>query len=144
MMFLFSASNLFAAELPDTKQEFLAPDQAFKMSVSSLGNKQVQITWDISSGYYLYMGMFEFSTDVETTNIINAEMPDGLKKKDEFFGDVDVYYQSTYAKLTFDNISENTNLVIKYQGCADAGLCYPPIKKTKPIRKSNGYIGVIS
>ena len=130
MMFLFSASNLFAAELPDTKQEFLPPDQAFKMSVSSLGNKQVQITWDISSGYYLYMGMFEFSTDVETTNIINAEMPDGLKKKDEFFGDVDVYYQSTYAKLTFDNISENTNLIIKYQGCADAGLCYPPIKKT--------------
>ena len=130
MMFLFSASNLFAAELPDTKQEFLAPDQAFKMSVSSLGNKQVQITWNISSGYYLYMGMFEFSTDVETTNIINAEMPDGLKKKDEFFGDVDVYYQSTYAKLTFDNISENTNLIIKYQGCADAGLCYPPIKKT--------------
>ena len=130
MMFLFSASNLFAAELPDTKQEFLAPDQAFKMSVSSLGNRQVQITWDISSGYYLYMGMFEFSTDVETTNIINAEMPDGLKKKDEFFGDVDVYYQSTYAKLTFDNISENTNLIIKYQGCADAGLCYPPIKKT--------------
>ena len=130
MMFLLSASNLFAAELPDTKQEFLAPDQAFKMSVSSLGNKQVQITWNISSGYYLYMGMFEFSTDVETTNIINAEMPDGLKKKDEFFGDVDVYYQSTYAKLTFDNISENTNLIIKYQGCADAGLCYPPIKKT--------------
>ena len=92
MMFLFSASNLFAAELPDTKQEFLAPDQAFKMSVSSLGNKQVQITWDISSGYYLYMGMFEFeSLDTnkisknfyDDCNYLNCEVPTNEPKATE-------------------------------------------------------------
>lgn len=134
IIFIFSTS-VFGIDLPDGQPEFLHPDKAFKMSVTNIGEKKILIDWQIEKGYYLYMGMFEFSTDRENVKIINAQMPDGTKKVDEFFGNVDVYYNSTRAELTFDDINKNTNLIIKYQGCADAGLCYPPIKKVISLDK---------
>ncbi len=134
IIFIFS-TPVFGIDLPDDQSEFLAPDKAFKMSVTNIGEKKILIDWQIEKGYYLYMGMFEFSTDRENVKIINAQMPDGTKKVDEFFGNVDVYYNSTRAELTFDDINKNTNLIIKYQGCADAGLCYPPIKKVISLDK---------
>ena len=73
--------------------------------------------------------MFEFSVDNSDMRIIKVNMPEGKKKKDEFFGDVDVYYNSAKANIYFDKITSKTNLILKYQGCADAGLCYPPITK---------------
>ena len=132
---LIFSTSVLAIDYPGKQQEFISPDEAFKMSISKLGDKEIQISWDIEEGYYLYMGMFEFSTDQDNANILSIEMPDGLKKKDEFFGDVDVYYQSTYAKLVFDNINDNTDLIVTYQGCADAGLCYPPIKKNISLKE---------
>ena len=134
IIFIFSTS-VFGIDLPDGQPEFLHPDKAFKMSVTNIGEKKIMIDWRIEKGYYLYMGMFEFSTDRENVKITNAQMPDGTKKVDEFFGNVDVYYNSTRAELTFDDINKNTNLIIKYQGCADAGLCYPPIKKVISLDK---------
>jgi thiol:disulfide interchange protein DsbD len=128
ILFIFSTSAL-ALDLPEKRQEFISPDEAFKMSVTDINDNQMVINWEIEEGYYLYMGMFEFSTDQEEVQIIEATMPDGTRKVDEFFGDVDVFYHNTSVKLVFDKIVDGTNLIVKYQGCADAGLCYPPIKK---------------
>lgn len=128
IIFVFSTSAL-GLDLPDKRQEFISPDEAFVMSVSEINNNQMLINWKIEKGYYLYMGMFEFSTDQDEVKIIEATMPDGTRKVDEFFGDVDVFYNKTNVKLVFNKIIEGTNLIVKYQGCADAGLCYPPIKK---------------
>ena len=141
IIFIFS-TPVFGIDLPDDQSEFLAPDKAFKMSVTNIGEKKILIDWQIEKGYYLYMGMFEFSTDQENVKITKAQMPDGTKKVDEFFGNVDVYYNSTSAELTFDNINKNTNLTIKYQGCADAGLCYPPIKKVISLDKYSSEEGL--
>ena len=141
IIFIFSTS-VFGIDLPDDKPEFLPPDKAFKMSVTNIGEKKILIDWQIEEGYYLYMGMFEFSTDQENVKITKAQMPDGTKKVDEFFGNVDVYYNSTSAELTFDKINKNTNLIIIYQGCADAGLCYPPIKKIISLDKYSSEEGL--
>ena len=141
IIFIFSTS-VFGTGLPDDQPEFLAPDKAFKMSVTSIGEKRISIDWQIEKGYYLYMGMFEFSTDRDDVKITKAQMPDGTKKIDEFFGDVDVYYNSTTAELTFDNINEDANLIIKYQGCADAGLCYPPIRKIVALKEYSSEDGL--
>ena len=141
IIFIFS-TPVFGIDLPDDQSEFLAPDKAFRMSVTNIGEKKILIDWQIEKGYYLYMGMFEFSTDQENVKITKAQMPDGTKKVDEFFGNVDVYYNSTSAELTFDNINKNTNLTIKYQGCADAGLCYPPIKKVISLDKYSSEEGL--
>ena len=141
IIFIFSTS-VFGIDLPEDKPEFLPPDKAFKMSVTNIGEKKILIDWQIEKGYYLYMGMFEFSTDQENVKITKAQMPDGTKKVDEFFGNVDVYYNSTSAELTFDKINKNTNLIVKYQGCADAGLCYPPIKKIISLDKYSSEEGL--
>lgn len=134
IIFVFSTSAL-GLDLPDKRQEFISPDEAFVMSVSEINNNQMLINWEIEKGYYLYMGMFEFSTDQDEVKIIEATMPDGTRKVDEFFGDVDVFYNKTNVKLVFNKIIEGTNLIVKYQGCADAGLCYPPIKKVISLDK---------
>ena len=139
---LIFSTSVFGIDLPDDQPEFLAPDKAFKMSVTNIGEKKILLDWQIEKGYYLYMGMFEFSTDQENVKITKALMPDGTKKVDEFFGNVDVYYNSTSAELTFDNINKNTNLIVKYQGCADAGLCYPPIKKVISLNKYSSVEGL--
>ena len=141
IIFIFSTS-VFGIDLPEDKPEFLPPDKAFKMSVTNIGEKKILIDWQIEKGYYLYMGMFEFSTDQENVKITKALMPDGTKKVDEFFGNVDVYYNSTSAELTFDKINKNTNLIVMYQGCADAGLCYPPIKKIISLDKYSSEEGL--
>ena len=141
IIFIFSTS-VFGIDLPEDKPEFLPPDKAFKMSVTNIGEKKILIDWQIEKGYYLYMGMFEFSTDQENVKITKAQMPDGTKKVDEFFGNVDVYYNSTSAELTFDKINKNTNLIVTYQGCADAGLCYPPIKKIISLDKYSSEEGL--
>ena len=141
IIFVFSTSAL-GLDLPDKRQEFISPDEAFVMSVSEINNNQMLINWKIEKGYYLYMGMFEFSTDQDEVKIIEATMPDGIRKVDEFFGDVDVFYNKTNVKLVFNKIIEGTNLIVKYQGCADAGLCYPPIKKVISLDKYSSKEGV--
>ena len=141
IIFVFSTSAL-GLDLPDKRQEFISPDEAFVMSVSEINNNQMLINWEIEKGYYLYMGMFEFSTDQDEVKIIEATMPDGIRKVDEFFGDVDVFYNKTNVKLVFNKIIEGTNLIVKYQGCADAGLCYPPIKKVISLDKYSSKEGV--
>jgi len=126
---LLLTSSLAAADIIKNQVEFLSPEKAFQPSVKLIENNHLEVSWDIEEGYYLYLGMFEFSVDSLDMKIIKVDMPEGKKKKDEFFGDVDVYYNFTKANIYFDKITSKTNLILKYQGCADAGLCYPPITK---------------
>jgi len=139
ILILFSAllvNTVLASDLPKTQSEFLSPDEAFVVSYELINEKQVNINWNIHPGYYLYMGMFEFESLDQQNKIKKVEMPDGKKKTDEFFGEVDIYYNSTEADVYLENnVNDYIDLKIKYQGCADAGLCYPPVFKTITVKK---------
>ena len=135
---LLLTSSFAASDIIQNQVEFLSPEKAFQPSIKLIENNHLEVSWDIEKGYYLYLGMFEFSVDSSDTKIIRVDMPEGKKKKDEFFGDVDVYYNSTKANIYFDKITSKTNLILKYQGCADAGLCYPPITKKFPLEQYAG------
>ena len=127
--------NYAKSELPINQAEFLSPDEAFKIDYNIVDQNHVKINWIIHPGYYLYMGMFEFKS-LDENKISKIEMPEGKKKQDEFFGDVDVYYYSAEADVYFfDDIKNSIELKVKYQGCADAGLCYPPVFKTITLKK---------
>ena len=127
--------NHARSELPVNQAEFLSPDEAFKIVYEIVDQNHAKINWVIHPGYYLYMGMFEFES-LNTNKISKVEMPEGKKKHDEFFGDVDVYYYSAEADVYFvDEIKDSIELKVKYQGCADAGLCYPPVFKTIIVKK---------
>ena len=128
--------NYAKSELPVNQAEFLSPDEAFKIDYNIVDKNHVKINWIIHPGYYLYMGMFEFKS-LDANKILKVEMPEGKKKQDEFFGDVDVYYYSAEADVYFiDDIQDSIELKVKYQGCADAGLCYPPVFKTITLKKN--------
>ena len=139
ILILFSTllvNTVLASDLPKTQSEFLSPDEAFVISYELINEKQVNINWNIHPGYYLYMGMFEFESLDLQNKIKKVEMPDGKKKTDEFFGEVDIYYNSTEADVYLENsVNDYIDLKIKYQGCADAGLCYPPVFKTITVKK---------
>ena len=83
--------NNAKSELPINQAESLSPDEAFKIDYNIVGQNHVKINWIIHPGYYLYMGMFEFKS-LSVNKISKVEMPEGKKKQDEFFWDVDVYY----------------------------------------------------
>ncbi len=114
--------------------EFLPPDEAFRFSANAAGGESVALTWEIEEGYYLYRHRVAAKTDTPGLVLGAVALPDGKKKTDEFFGDVEVYYQRLDARVPIQQAAgREVELKITYQGCADAGLCYPPITKTVAI-----------
>ncbi len=113
-------------------QDFLPPDEAFRFSASALGGDAAALHWGVADGYYLYRHRLAVKTESPGVTLGTVQVPDGKKKTDEFFGDVEVYYQQLDAVVPVQRDAGIVNLELKvtYQGCADAGLCYPPITKT--------------
>ena len=112
--------------------EFLDPDAAFMLDMR-LRDSAVEAHWTIAETYYLYRNKFSFEVIDGAGNVIGAaQMSPGKPKYDEYFGDVEVYYRDATARIPVLSRPDGDALKLRvsYQGCADAGLCYPPIKKT--------------
>jgi thiol:disulfide interchange protein DsbD len=105
-----------------TRNEFLPVDQAYRPSVE-FRDGGLAVHWDIADGYYLYRHQFAFMTDDGRT--LAATLEPGKPKEDEYFGHVEVYYQTADAVIEQPPAQPFT-LAVTSQGCADAGLCYPP------------------
>ena len=128
------------------QNQFLSPDDAFRINLNYIDDRNIQIIWDIEKDYYLYVGMFDFKLDGNTNKIREISLPVGQKKVDEFFGEVDIYKTKVVIDLSFENPLNLTKLIVKYQGCAEAGLCYPPIKKIFELKshdsRVDGFVSV--
>jgi thiol:disulfide interchange protein DsbD len=118
----------------NTEDELLPPDQAFQLDVQVSNANTLTASWNIAEGYYLYRHKFGF--DIEPTagvTLAPEQMPEGEHKTDEFFGDIQVYHQEALATIPVQrtgNAATPIALTVKYQGCAERGVCYPPISKT--------------
>lgn len=112
--------------------EFLPPDEAFQFSAEAHGGDAVALRWVIADGYYLYRHRMAAKTDDPGVTVGALSLPAGKKKTDEFFGEVEVYYQQAEVLVPVIRAPGAGPFALKvtYQGCADAGLCYPPITKT--------------
>ena len=108
---------------------FLQVDKAFKMS-SLTSEQDVIVRWQIAPEYYLYKHqlLFTVKTDTDDARTIVVSLPNGKHKHDEYFGDVEAYYGELEVNVPVS--SGNFEINVQYQGCADAGLCYPPQKRT--------------
>jgi thiol:disulfide interchange protein len=112
-----------------TAPAFLDVDQAFSFYISLDGSENISVHWTIAPGYYLYADKFSFkiTEPEEISGTLIAVMPAGTPHEDEFFGRTSVYYQQTRSSLKLPEDSPNRFLLeIGFQGCAEAGLCYPP------------------
>lgn len=105
-----------------TRNEFLPVDQAYRPEVAFQSGK-LAVHWEIADGYYLYRHQFAFKTG--DGQPLTATLTEGKAKEDEYFGHVEVYYHS--ADAVIDPLpAQAFTLAVTSQGCADAGLCYPP------------------
>jgi thiol:disulfide interchange protein DsbD len=108
----------------------LAIAEAFPFFVSINSPEALQVSWQIADGHYLYRQQFDFALKLNNeaqATAVAFTLPDGLKKNDEFFGDIEAYYEGVTATLNLNTTQlDSAVLVIQYQGCADWGFCYPP------------------
>ena len=117
------------------EDQFLPVDQAFVFTAVADGADRVLLDWQVAPGYYLYRHRTSAKTATPGFALGEIAMPDGKKKTDEFFGDVEVYYGilSATVPVTRPEGASSFEIQVSYQGCADAGLCYPPVTKTVAI-----------
>lgn len=106
----------------------LPPERAFRLSARALDDRTIEARYTIADGYYLYRDKLRFALEGEASPVVVAELPPGKMKKDDFFGDVETYRGSLVVRLPLQAAAPGQSLVLSVaaQGCADAGVCYPP------------------
>ena len=118
---------MLAAGGAGAQVKLLEPERAFAFSVQALDDRTVEARFAIADGYYLYREKLKFS--VEPATLAGAPaLPAGKMKHDEFFGNVETYRDRLAVKLPLDAARPGQRVTVKAesQGCADAGVCYPP------------------
>ena len=118
------------------QDEFLPVDQAFIADYRVTEGKLV-MHWDVADGYYLYEERFKFRSDDDIA-IAPSYTPGKMKYDDLFERETMVHYHGVTASIDLSNHPAPFTLKLEYQGCADAGLCYPPQKKTLAIDPAAG------
>ncbi|WP_297823652.1 protein-disulfide reductase DsbD [uncultured Paraglaciecola sp.] len=114
------------ADLFSDEPEFLQVDESFQFDFAQQGNRVI-LSWQIADGYYLYKK--QFKTVVKQAEIGLPVFPVAEQVEDEFFGLSDVFRGQLDVTYPIVSSVQDGIVKIRYQGCADAGLCYPPTTK---------------
>ena len=120
--------------------EFLHPDIAFQVDASAPEPALAVVRWRIEPGYYLYAKRMEVHLPEGSspgTTIAGVELPPGEIQEDQYFGRVEVHRFDASASVRLAHAGsppKDIVLDVVYQGCADEGLCYPPIHKALSVR----------
>lgn len=111
--------------------DFLEPEQAFKLAVRVLDEQSAEVSFVIAPGYYMYRDQFKFELQ-GAGQLGVVSIPDGKKKYDETFQkEVEVYRDGLKVRVAVEQGAPSVELRVTGQGCADKGLCYPPM--TRPV-----------
>lgn len=115
-----------AQGLPAEGPKLLPPEQAFRLSARALDPSTLEARFDIADGYYLYRDKMRFT--IEPVAAGPTELPPGKRKHDDFFGDVETYRDALVVRIPLAKPAPGQTLTLHAdsQGCADAGVCYPP------------------
>jgi thiol:disulfide interchange protein len=125
----FSTVASASSQLQTSAPVFLPVQQAFK-ATAKIENQHLSLNWTIADGYYLYRKGFKINSSDNSTQLGVPNFADGMLKWDEYFeADVIVYYAQTRFEVPFTSDKPQFQLQLESQGCADAGLCYPPRKQ---------------
>ena len=118
-----------------TEADLLPVEQAYPLSAQADSAGEIRISWKIAEGYYLYKHRFAVSAVDPSVSLGDLLLPPGTKHRDEFFGDVETYRQQVTATVDVQNPKRlaSVALKVKYQGCADIGVCYPPQAKVLEV-----------
>ena len=134
LLLSFASLTAPSASAAITQDDLLPVDEAFVLTATAPARDRIEVRWKITDGYYLY----RHRTGVEADAGFAArplQLPKGKAYRDEFFGDVETYRGELLATLPGrpGATTDSVTLKIKYQGCADAGICYPPQTRTLKV-----------
>ncbi|UVJ42497.1 protein-disulfide reductase DsbD [Pseudomonas sp. LS1212] len=119
-LLLLMSSLAQAFEDPFARPDFLPVDKAFQFTSQQLDSGQTRLHWRIADGYYLYQQRLKFDG---LPAELHPPLPAGEPHSDEFFGQGEVYRGQLELLIP---AGASGSVRVGWQGCADAGLCYPP------------------
>ena len=135
---LVAAPALAQLNLGASSGQLLEPEKAFQFSAHAVAPDAVQVNFKIADGYYMYRDKFHFALEGPAdAKLGKPEFPAGIRKKDEFFGEIETYRKAVSIHIPVERPSpEATTLRLKVtsQGCADLGVCYTPMDSEASIR----------
>ena len=119
--------------------EFLPVDQAFEIQPLEWKDGRVEVSWRIAKGYYLYRDRLKFTPLAPSSLKLDApKLPPSEAHEDEHFGTMQIYRDKLVVALPMSNAAKGpVGLSVVYQGCADAGLCYPPQTRSLEAGRRN-------
>jgi thiol:disulfide interchange protein DsbD len=131
LLFFFAAAAVPAAGIDD----LLEPEKAFRMSARALDARTVEVSFAIAEGYYMYRERFRFAVEPGSKGRLGvAQFPPGIRKTDEFFGEVETYRKQVAIRLPVEHAEGELHLNVTSQGCADVGVCYVPMDSKATVR----------
>ena len=130
LVFPLIATAGFFDQRGGQQDAFLSANEAFQVDALALDASTIQARWTIAPGYYLYRHRLGIDVIEPATTSVQWQAPPGQDYEDEHFGAVEIYHDTLDVPIEVNaNISAIT-LEFRYQGCAEAGLCYPPQTRT--------------
>lgn len=133
LWFFILVTLVFGIAKGTLAQNFLAPEKAFSMQARMVDGQTLAVRYDIARKYYMYQERFEFELRNAPFDIPNITLPPGEVKYDPTFEkDMALYYGSVEFGVTLPSWPAEIEpapftLIVVSQGCAEAGLCYPPM-----------------
>lgn len=120
-----------------SEPDLLDAEQAFRFSATLKGNKTIEISYQIAPGYYMYRDKFQFLTDSTQVKLGAAKIPKGRVKHDPVFGRVETYRNRLRIQIPVESrVPLAFSLTVVSQGCADLGVCYPPLQSRVTLGQS--------
>jgi thiol:disulfide interchange protein DsbD len=116
--------------------DFLPVDEAFRPTLSPLDGNTLEVSIAITPGYYLYKDKISVATDSASVQLGKLDLPQGEMKSDRYFGDMEVYHDDVIARLPLARATPEMMALrvdLSYQGCADGGICYPPVTRSLTV-----------
>ena len=138
----FGAPGKAGFSATDSAPDFLPVEEAYRLEIEVREQQGLRLYWQIADTYYLYQHRFAFSLrDAAGQEVaLDVQLPTALQRSDEYFGEVQVYYQQADVQLRAQQPLRRGTLSVGSQGCADAGLCYPPRQQLFSVDFDSGTV----
>ncbi|EPF2245375.1 protein-disulfide reductase DsbD [Citrobacter werkmanii] len=139
LILLLCSTSTFAGlfDAPGRSQ-FVPADRAFVFDFQQ-NQHDLNLSWQVKDGYYLYRK--QISITPSQADIAEIKLPPGVWHEDEFYGKSEIYRKQLNIPVTVNQAASGATLTVTYQGCADAGFCYPPETKTVPLSEVSVAVG---
>jgi thiol:disulfide interchange protein DsbD len=127
LSFISQAQSTNALAALQQGSQFLPVEQAFVMDFrqqdDAAGQAKVQVSFTIADGYYLYKDKFKF-VGIDAA-FSHPKYPKGVMIHDDYYQDSEVYFHQVVLDIPLSQLGSEAMLKVRFQGCAEAGLCYP-------------------